>query len=112
MATLTQEHFDEKLERFATAIQQDLTGVHQEIASVRTELKADIAGVRQEILIVRTELKQDIANVQESLANLVTLVDKFTKIYTELNQELVVLRQHVRDMELRIEKLEVHAKAA
>ena len=48
--------------------------------------------------------------MQKSLANLVTLVDKFTKIYTELNQELIVLRQHVRDMEVRIGKLEVQVK--
>ncbi|MEK7518651.1 MAG: hypothetical protein AAB424_00230 [Patescibacteria group bacterium] len=96
MATLTQEYFDKGLERFATAIQKDLVGV-------RTELKQDIANVR-------TELKQDIATMQKSLANLVTLVDKFTKIYTELNQELIVLRQHVRDMEVRIGKLEVQVK--
>ena len=68
---------------------------------LRQEVKSDIA-----------EARNDIAIMQESLANLVTLVDKFTKIYTELNQELSVLRQHVRDMEVRIEKLELQAKPA
>jgi hypothetical protein len=39
-------------------------------------------------------------------------VDRFAKIFTDLNQVVIVLRQQQRDAEERTKKLEFNVKAA
>jgi chromosome segregation ATPase len=86
--------------------------VDTRLVEVRQELKQDITGLRQEVKQDITDVRNDIGTLQESVANLITLVDKFTKIYIDLKHELEILRQHVRDAEIRIEKLEIQLKTA
>lgn len=50
--------------------------------------------------------------IETTLATLVESVDRFAKIYADLNQEVVVMRQQLRDVESRVGKLELKLKAA
>ncbi len=50
--------------------------------------------------------------IETTLETLVESVDRFAKIYADLNQEVVVMRQQLRDVEERIGRLELKLKAA
>ncbi len=98
MSTLTIEQLDERLDkRFATQTEQIIGFVKRGFDEMTTRID---------------EQGKEIATVRENLATLTTSVDRFAKIYTDLNQEFVVMRQHLRDVEMRVEKLEMRLKAA
>ncbi|RJO59775.1 hypothetical protein C4546_00400 [Candidatus Parcubacteria bacterium] len=59
-----------------------------------------------------SEQYQRISKIEEDLSALTTSVDRFAKIFTDLNQEVIVLRQQLRDAEIKLEKLVPQNKAA
>ncbi len=50
--------------------------------------------------------------LEVSLASLANSVDRFVKMITDQGQELVVLRQQLRDTENRIKQLELKARTS
>jgi chromosome segregation ATPase len=129
---LSQEHFEKYLEeRLQATSNTILTEVRQGFAAhddkftkidirlgvIDTHL-ADIDSRLTEhnarfvdILSHLTDHDARFQRIETTLATLVESVDRFAKIYTDLNQEVVVMRQQLRDVEDRVGKLELKLKA-
>ena len=93
MSTITTEQLDSRLEAQTERI---LGSVKRGFDEMTTRID---------------EQGKEITTVRENLTTLTTSVDRFAKIYTDLNQEFVVMRQQLRDVEARVEKLEIHFRA-
>lgn len=57
------------------------------------------------------EQRQRSDRVESNLTTLTTSVDRFAKLFTDMNQEVAVLRQQLRDAEERIDRLELMVNA-
>lgn len=90
MEPLTQDYLDERLDRLDARLSSLIDATHAGFA----------------------ENEKRFQMMETTLATLVESVDRFAKIYTDLNQELVVMRQHLRDMEVRMDKMELKLNAA
>ncbi|MEK7518602.1 MAG: hypothetical protein AAB424_00875 [Patescibacteria group bacterium] len=90
MSAPTTEYLDQRFERLELATQSILTEMRQRFADHDARFQ----------------------RIEATLATLVESVDRFAKIYTDLNQEVVVMRQQLRDVESRVGKLELKLKTA
>lgn len=97
MSALTQDHFDSSMQR-----------IDQRLDRLESNVSALLEATRSGFAANETRFQK----IETTLVTLVESVDRLAKIYTDLNQELVVMRQHLRDVEARVEQLELKLKAA
>jgi archaellum component FlaC len=91
------DHHDRRFD----GVENRLSQVEVSVITLREEVRANFAA---------NEARFE--QIEKTLVTLVESVDRFAKIYADLNQEFVVMRQHLRDVEARVEKLELKLKAA
>lgn len=108
MSTITTEQLDSRLEAQTERILGSVKRGFDELTDRIQKQGEDISLIKKNV----GALSQEFNIVKVDLATLTTSVDRFAKIYTDLNQEFVVMRQHLRDVETRVEKLEMRLKAA
>jgi chromosome segregation ATPase len=125
MSIPTTEHLDQRLERLEQTTQTILTEMRQGFTDHDARLggiDTRLAGIDArltghdahfvDILARLTDHDVRFQRIESTLATLVESVDRFAKIYTDLNQEVMVMRQQLRDVESRVEKLELKLKTA
>ena len=98
MATLTTAYLDRKFTEQDTKFQERLENTANAIMGVM-KLGFD-------------EQSRRIDKIEASLASLTNSVDRFVKMITDQGQELMVLRQQLRDAENRIKQLELHGRSS
>ena len=101
MAEITQANLDAQTELILNTVKRGFD-----------EQGAQIVGLKHDVQAFKADTSDRFARIEASLARLTESVDHFIKIYSDLTQEMTVLRQHVRDMEERLGKVELKLKAA
>jgi predicted nucleic acid-binding Zn-ribbon protein len=86
--------YDERFDRLEALIERGFAALAQDIADVKSELKADVADVREEIQAVRSELG-DIRRRLEALEISIQNVSGFAKEIDHLLQRVGAIEQHL-----------------
>lgn len=101
MAEITQAHLDAQTELILSAVKRGFE-----------EQGVQVVNLQHDLHVFQTDATARFGRIEATLAKLTESVDRFAKIYTDLNQEVVVMRQQLRDVEARVGKLELKLKAA
>jgi predicted nucleic acid-binding Zn-ribbon protein len=86
--------YDERFDRLEALIERGFAALAQDIADVKSELKADVADVREEIQAIRSELG-DIRRRLEALEISIQNVSGFAKEIDHLLQRVGAIEQHL-----------------
>lgn len=96
--TITREYLDQKLDDQA-----------EKILGVVKQGFDEINGKFTDIDNRFTQIDKHLVSLEAWFETLTVSVDRFSKIFTDLNQEVIVLRKQLREAEYRVEKLEANA---
>lgn len=95
MTTLTKEYFEQHLEE---TLDKRLEATTRAILGV----------VEQRFEALDARMSQ----FEHNLASLTSSVDRFVKLFSDQNQEIIVLRKQLKEVEERVEKLELKLHSA